>query len=78
MALWCLPYRRRRTRRPWDVGVGLALLATMIGLGKAISSITFGWVAQVHGSDAALLTFALLLCGAISAGFALLRAMDQK
>lgn len=30
VALWCLRYRRRRTRRPWDVGVGLALLANVL------------------------------------------------
>ena len=33
----------------------------MIGVGKAGSSVAFGWLMQVHGSRAALLTFLAVL-----------------
>lgn len=52
-----LPVVRRTT--------GLAILAGVIGLGKAGSSAGFGWLMQVQGSTVALLTFLFLLLPAI-------------
>jgi MFS family permease len=40
---------------------GLALIVTVLGLGKLISSIVFGWMWQAHGSGTALLMFAAAL-----------------
>jgi MFS family permease len=48
-----LPAVRRTT--------GLAILASVIGLGKAGSSVGFGWLMQVQGSTVALLTFLAFL-----------------
>ncbi len=48
-----LPEGRRTT--------GLAVLATVAGLGKAASSIAFGWLMQAHGSAWAIGVFVALL-----------------
>jgi len=52
-----LPENRRTT--------GLAVLASVIGLGKAASSVAFGWLMQAHGSDFAIVAFMALLPVAI-------------
>lgn len=53
-----LPTVRRTT--------GLAILASVIGLGKAGSSVGFGWLMQTQGSTVALLAFLVLLPVVIS------------
>jgi MFS family permease len=61
-----LPAVRRTT--------GLAILAGVIGLGKASSSAGFGWLMQAHGSTVALLTFVTFLPPAILIASSVLRA----
>ena len=40
---------------------GLALMVTVVGLGKLISSVVFGWMWQAYGIGAALLVFGVAL-----------------
>lgn len=40
---------------------GLALMVTMVGIGKLISSVMFGWMWQAYGVGSALLAFGVLL-----------------
>jgi MFS family permease len=56
----------RRTR-------GLALLAAAVGLGKAASSVIFGWLLQQYGGPMAIAAFASLLPLATLAIFVILR-----
>jgi MFS family permease len=56
----------RRTR-------GLALLAAAVGLGKASSSVIFGWLLQRYGAPAAIAAFASLLPLATLVIFVILR-----
>jgi MFS family permease len=48
-----LPEERRTT--------GLAVLASVVGVGKAASSVAFGWLMQAHGSAGAVAVFVALL-----------------
>jgi MFS family permease len=48
-----LPENRRTT--------GLAVLASVVGVGKAVSSVAFGWLMQAHGSAVAIAVFVALL-----------------
>ena len=51
---------------------GLAILATAIALGKAGSSLLFGWVWETYGAPSAIVTFAAILTAAmLAAGFCL-------
>jgi MFS family permease len=40
---------------------GLALMVTVVGLGKLISSVVFGWMWQAHGIGISLLVFGVAL-----------------
>lgn len=51
MASSVIPARFRTT--------GIALLGTLIGLGKLISSVTFGWLSQTHGTEFAIITLGI-------------------
>lgn len=57
---------------------GLALLGTIIGLGKLTSAVTFGWVWQQFGSNAALLAFALALGAALLFSVAMLPGKQAR
>jgi hypothetical protein len=48
---------------------GLAVLATLIGVGKLFSSVLFGWTWQAHGTVISLVIFgvALVAAAAVSA-----------
>lgn len=52
---------------------GLAILATMIGIGKFCSSILFGWLWQTWGTQVALAVVLLGLAGSLCIGVYLLR-----
>ena len=51
---------------------GLAILATAIALGKAGSSLLFGWIWNAYGAPSAIVTFGAILTAAmLAAGFCL-------
>jgi MFS family permease len=51
---------------------GLAILATSIALGKAGSSLLFGWIWDAYGAPSAIVTFGAILTAAmLAAGFCL-------
>jgi MFS family permease len=51
---------------------GLAILATVVGLGKLGSALLFGWLWQTHGSGVAVTSFAVcLMVAVVSAALAL-------
>lgn len=57
---------------------GLAILATAVALGKAGSSLLFGWVWDAYGAPSAIVTFGAILTAAmIAAGFCL-RVIGMK
>ncbi len=53
--------------------IGLALLASAIGLGKAVSSIVFGWLMQSQGSGPAIMAFMFALPAAVLVALVVLR-----
>jgi MFS family permease len=57
---------------------GLAILATAIALGKAGSSLLFGWIWDAYGASSAIVTFgAVLTTAMLAAGFSL-RVIGRK
>lgn len=44
---------------------GIALLGTMIGFGKLISSVAFGWLSQTYGNEFAITTLGIGLAGTL-------------
>ena len=57
MASGVIPAEHRTT--------GIALLMTVIGLGKLVSSLTFGWLAQTYGNEFAITTLGIGLAGTL-------------
>jgi MFS family permease len=57
---------------------GLAILATAIALGKAGSSLLFGWVWDAYGAPSAVVTFGALLTAAMLAAGFFLRVIGRK
>jgi MFS family permease len=57
---------------------GLAILATAIAMGKAVSSLLFGWIWVAYGVQSAIFTFgAILMAAMLAAGFCL-RVIGRK
>jgi MFS family permease len=57
---------------------GLAILATAIALGKAGSSLLFGWIWDAYDPRYAILTFAAILAAAMPAAGVCLRVVGRK
>jgi hypothetical protein len=53
---------------------GLAVLTTVIGLGKMVSSVAFGWLWQMHGTYTAILVFVLAMGVSLLVSMRLLRS----
>lgn len=53
---------------------GLALMVTVVGLGKLISSVMFGWLWQAHGIASSLLVFGVALAALLPVVVVFLRA----
>jgi hypothetical protein len=45
---------------------GIAILATLVGVGKMISSVLFGWMWESYGASTSVLTFCVTLLAAAS------------
>lgn len=48
---------------------GIAVLGTLIGLGKLISSVTYGWLSQTYGSEFAITTLGIGLAATLLISF---------
>jgi MFS family permease len=57
---------------------GLAILGTAIALGKAGSSLLFGWIWDVYGIPSAIVTFGAILTAAMLAAGFCLRVIGRK
>jgi MFS family permease len=57
---------------------GLAILATAIALGKAGSSLLFGWIWDAYGVPSAIVTFGAILTAAMLAAGFCLRVIGRK
>jgi MFS family permease len=57
---------------------GLAILATAIALGKAGSSLLFGWIWSAFGAPSAIVTFGAILTAAMLAAGFCLRVIGRK
>jgi MFS family permease len=57
---------------------GLAILATAIALGKAGSSLLFGWIWNAYGAPSAIVTFGAILTAAMLAAGFCLRVIGRK
>jgi hypothetical protein len=57
---------------------GLACLATLLGLGKMMSSVTFGWLWHTRGEQFATLWLLLALAAAIVASLQLLGSRNDE
>ena len=57
---------------------GLAILATAIAMGKAVSSLLFGWIWVAYGVQSAIFTFGAILMAAMLAAEFCLRVIGRK
>jgi MFS family permease len=57
---------------------GLAVLATMVGLGKVVSSLSFGWLTQTYGDKFAIAAFGVGLTGTVIISIHLLRKLTHE